>query len=172
MTTISLGRLDITGFESTNKVVPASIPIDLSTETWRTMMRVVIPVAAGDLVSAQAWTKTTDDVGYNVGVGQHLWWYDVDLPAAERVWFRFDEEAGSVGMNNTPDVHHLTLPIAVPCLVPGSWPAGHRMAVVVRADAHSTAWDRDGDGLAEDKLTVDPAGRLSVFRFTPRTEAV
>ncbi|MGM9380352.1 hypothetical protein [Streptomyces antibioticus] len=168
-TNISLGALDITGFSTTNEVVPASIPIDLRTDTWRTMLRLVLPVAAGDLISATAWTRTTNDAGYNVGVGQHLWWYDVDLPADQRVWHRFDEEAGSVGMNVTPDLHHLTLPVDVPLLVPAGWPPGHRMAVVVRADAHSTAWDRDGNGKADDSLTVDPCGRLTAWRCTPRT---
>jgi len=181
MTVINAGALDLTGFHTTNEVVPADLVIDLSTSTWKTVMRVVVPVQAGDLLDVSAWMKATNDEGYNVGLGAHLWAYDCDpapgpdgtVPAVSvRPWWRLDGEAGSVGENVTKDTHHITLAVAVPYVVPADWPVGHRIVVVLRADAHSTAWDKDGDGVAEDRLTVDPYGRLTVRRYTPRTEAL
>lgn len=178
MTVINLAGLDVTGFHSTNEVVPSDLVVDLPTDTWRTVMRVVVPVQAGDVLDVSAWMKVTDDVGYTVGLGVHLWWYDCDNGLGTAgTWSRLDEPAGSAGMNVTKDLHHLTLGVAVPFVVPANWPVnpdtgvGHRIVIALRADAHSTLWDRDGDGLAEDRLTVDPNGRLTVRRYTPRTEA-
>ncbi|MEV0884761.1 hypothetical protein AB0J03_13095 [Streptomyces microflavus] len=171
MTTITLPALQLVGFHSTNEVVPDHLPVDLSPATWRTIMRVVVPVAAGDLLDVDAWFKVTNDirpVAYPVGVGAHLWAYDCDSgQGTAGPWWRLDPDAGSVGMNVDRDLHHLTLPLAVPYRVPADWPDGHRLVVVLRADAHSTAWDRDGDGLAQDWLTVDPCGRLTVRRYCP-----
>ncbi|WP_405549535.1 hypothetical protein OG215_25300 [Streptomyces globisporus] len=174
MTTISLPAIRLAGFHSTNEVAATSLPVDLPTNTWRTILRVVAPVAAGDLLDVSAWFKVTNDirpVAYPVGVGAHLWAYDVDdgKGAARTAddWWRLDPEAGSVGMNVHRDLHHLVLPVEVAYQVPGDWPPGHRMVIALRADAHSTAWDKDGDGLAEDRLTVDPYGRLTVRRYCP-----
>lgn len=159
-----VGRLDLVGFHSTGEVTADELPIDLPTTTWRTVLRVVVPVDAGDLLDVSAWMRTTTSVDYPVGVGEHLWAYDVDVPAAEREWWRLDP-SGSVGMNIVRDVHHLTLGLELPYVVPATWPPGHRIVVVLRADAHSTAWDRDGNGRADDALAVDPNGRLTVRRF-------
>jgi hypothetical protein len=50
--------------------------------------------------------------------------------------------------------------------VPADWPDGHRMTVVLRGDAHSTAADGQ-------YLTVDPLyGQLTVRRYAPRMEAL
>ncbi|MET7412526.1 hypothetical protein [Streptomyces rubiginosohelvolus] len=169
MTTINLPDLVLRGFHSTNEVVPSSLVVDLPTTTWATIMRVVVPVSAGDLLDVSAWCKVTNNikpVAYPVGVGAHLWAYDCDSGLGSAgVWERLDPDAGSVGMNVDRDLHHLILPVEVAYQVPADWPAGHRMVVVLRADAHSTAWDRDGDGLAQDRLTVDPYGRLTVRRY-------
>ena len=178
MTVIAAGPLDLTGFHSTNEIVPSDLVVDLSTETWKTIMRLVVPVQPGDLLDVSAWMKVTDDLGYTVGLGEHLWWYDVDNGlGAAGTWSRLDPEAGSAGMNVTKDVHHLTLGVAVPFVVPADWPVNtetgkpHRICVALRADAHSTLWDKDGNGLAEDRLTMDKVGRLTVRRYTQRTEA-
>ncbi|MGH3584712.1 MAG: hypothetical protein ACRDQ0_00150 [Pseudonocardia sp.] len=161
MTVTDLAGLAMCGFHSTNEVVPSKLKVDLPTTTWATIMRVVVPVAPGDLLDVSAWFKVTNDVGYNVGVGAHLWAYDVDSgQGTAGPWWRLDDVAGSVGMNVTKDLHHLTLPVAVPYVVPADWPEGHRIVIVLRADAHSTAWK------AGDNLTVDPYGRLTVRRYT------
>ncbi|MFC9247742.1 hypothetical protein ACFT7S_28150 [Streptomyces sp. NPDC057136] len=165
MTIISTSDLALTGFHSTNEVVPTSLKVDLSAATWVTIMRVVVPVDAGDLLDVDAWFKVTNDitpVAYPVGVGAHLWAYDCDSgEGTAGPWWRLDEEAGSVGMNVFRDLHHLVLPVAVPYQVPADWPAGHRMVVALRADAHSTAWQTG------DTLTVDQVGRLTVRRYVP-----
>ncbi|MBV7671366.1 hypothetical protein STHAL_18110 [Streptomyces halstedii] len=167
MTSFSLtadapGGLPLAGLYTTNDVATAALPVDLATDTWRTILRVVVPVEAGDVLDVGAWFKVTNDVGYNVGVGAHLWAYDVDSgQGTAGPWWRLDAVAGSVGMNVTKDLHHLTLPVAVPYVVPEGWPAGHRIVIVLRADAHSTAWK------AGDTLTVDKVGRLTVRRYVP-----
>lgn len=163
MTIINLPALALAAFHSTNEVVPSTLKVDLSTATWVTVMRVVVPVEAGDLLDVTAWFKVTNDIvptAYPVGVGAHLWAYDCDSGyGAAGTWWRLDD-AGSVGMNVDRDLHHLTLPLAVAYQVPDDWPAGHRIVVVLRADAHSTAWQTG------DTLTVDPCGRLTVRRYT------
>ncbi|MFE2021291.1 hypothetical protein ACFW9O_24915 [Streptomyces sp. NPDC059499] len=164
MTLLNLPALSLSGFYSTNELVPTTLKVDLSTATWSTIMRVVVPVAAGDLLDVSAWFKVTNDLGYNVGVGAHLWAYDVDdgapVPRPAESWWRLDPDAGSVGMNVTPDMHHLTLPVALPYQVPDDWPDGHRITIALRADAHSTAWKPNHS------LTVDQVGRLTARRYT------
>jgi len=170
--------IPLTGFHSTNEIVASTLKVDLPTTTWVTIMRVVVPVQPGDLLDVSAWFKVTNDIvptAYPVGVGAHLWAYDVDdgapSPRAADTWWRLDEDAGSVGMNVFRDLHHLVQSVEVPYVVPADWPAGHRITIALRADAHSTAWDKDGDGVAEDRLTVDPVGRLTVRRYSPAQEA-
>ncbi|MFE7754329.1 hypothetical protein [Streptomyces sp. NPDC057429] len=168
------GPLPLTGFHSTNEIVPTSLRVDLPTTTWVTILRVVVPVEPGDLLDVSAWFKVTNDIlptAYVVGVGAHLWAYDCDSGyGTAGDWWRLDAEAGSVGMNVFRDLHHLVQSVEVPYVVPADWPVGHRMVIALRADAHSTQWDKDGDGLAEDRLTVDPYGRLTVRRYTPTSE--
>lgn len=167
MTIITRVNPVLAAFHSTNEVVATSLPIDLPTNTWRTIMRVVLPVTGGDLLDVSSWFKVTSEAPYNVGVGAHLWGYDLDngLGAAPENWFRLDGEAGSVGMNVTKDIHHLTLGVDVPFSVPVDWTEGHRIVIALRADAHSTAWDKDGNGKVDDHLEVDPYGRLTVRRY-------
>ncbi|MFE6931742.1 hypothetical protein ACFVDT_06895 [Streptomyces sp. NPDC057699] len=175
MTEIRLSvPLPLTGFYSTNEVVPSSLKVDLPTTTWSTILRVVTHVAPGDLLDVSAWLKVTNDIPnpYPVGVGAHLWGYDCDSGyGTAGDWWRLDPEAGSVGMNVFRDLHHLVQSVEVPYVVPADWPTGHRMVIALRADAHSTQWDRDGDGVAKDRLTVDPQGRLTVRCYTPTPEA-
>lgn len=137
------------------EVTASYLPVDEVTDTWRIMLRVVVPAAAGDLLEVNARARVTNDCGYTIGVGWHLWAYDADLPAAERVWSRI---GASNGDNVTPDRHHMPLCIHDVWEVPAGWPQGHRAVVALRADAHSTAC-RTGD-----RLTVDPLGSITVRR--------
>lgn len=166
-------KLDQVGFYSTDDIVPADLVIDGVTTTWKTVLRVVVGeppasedpgVQAGDLLKVDTWFKATNDAGYNVGLGVTLWWYDLDNGLGSAgTWYRLDPESGSTGENVTPDGHHISLGLRSPFLVPEDWPAGHRIVVAVRGDAHSTAWDSDDhDGTADDRLTLDQYGVLMV----------
>ena len=165
MITDAAGPLVLAGLHATDEVTASTLPVDLPTDTYRTMLRVVVPVDAGDLLDVAAWARVTNDTGrdrgedgYTVGVGYHLWCYDVDAPeGSSGPWTRISPWCGD---NVTRARHHM--PLAIDCVyrVPGDWPAGHRMVVVLRADAHSTAW------VAGDTLTVDQAyGHLTVRRW-------
>lgn len=139
---------------STDEVVATSLPVDLSTETWRTMLRAVVPVAAADQLDVSAWARVTNDCGYVIGVGWHLWAYDVDAALGSAgPWWRISLSNGD---NVEPKRHHMPLHISTVYEVPADWPAGHRIVVVLRADAHSTA------AQSGDVLTVDPLGSLVV----------
>ncbi|GFH34281.1 hypothetical protein [Streptomyces pacificus] len=159
MTILSTGGLSLAGLHSTTEVVASSLPVDLVTTTWRTMLRLVVPVAAGDVLDVDARARVTSDVGYTVGVGWHLWAYDVDDgQGSAGPWWRIGTSCGD---NVPPDRHHMPLAITDVYQVPQDWPAGHRIVIVLRADAHSTAW------VSGDTLTVDAGyGRLTVRRWT------
>ncbi|MGA3524177.1 hypothetical protein [Melissospora conviva] len=148
----------LASLHSTNEVVAANLPVDLATTSWRTMLRAVVPVTAGDLLDVSAWARVTNDVGYTVGVGWHLWAYDADSgQGTAGPWWRISLSCGD---NVDKTRHHMPLTISTTYEVPADWPEGHRIVVVLRADAHSTAW-RKGD-----LLTVDPLGHLAVRRWT------
>ncbi|MET8841440.1 hypothetical protein ABZW67_15270 [Streptomyces rubiginosohelvolus] len=142
---------------STREVVAETLPVDLPVNTWRTMLRLVVPVCAGDWLDVHGWARVTNDTGrdrgdagYTVGVGWHLWAYDVDdgkgAARTEADWRRISPLKGD---NVTRQRHHMPMDISTLYQVPADWPEGHRMVVVLRADAHSTAWK------AGDTLTVD-----------------
>lgn len=153
---------------SSSDIVPSAAPVKTVPGTFSTVLRKVIQAAPGDVLDVNGWFKVTNDLGYNVGVGAHLWQYELDngLGSAGE-WKRLDPEHGSVGTNVTPDIHHLTTHIHVVYEVPADWPADeetgvyHRMTVALRLDAHSTA------AQAGHQLTVDPYGRLTVRRYRP-----
>lgn len=147
------------GLYATDEVVAASLPVDLATDTWRTMMRVVVPVAAGDLLDVSARARVTNDLPYTVGVGWHLWAYDVDSgQGSSGPWWRISTSSGD---NVFSPRHHMPLHITTVYQVPEDWPGGHRITVVLRADAHSTAWQ------AGDTITVDQGyGQLTVRRWS------
>ncbi|MCP3817839.1 hypothetical protein NLX86_06715 [Streptomyces sp. A3M-1-3] len=149
---------------TTTEIVPTTLPVDGVVDTWRTIMRLVLPVRAGDRLDISSQFDVTNDVGknrgdagYTVGVGTHLWWYDVDLPAEERVWRRVHD---STGDNVDRGRHHMPIVLDDILDVPPDWPEGHRITIALRADAHSTAWQ------AGDVLTVESTGRLTVRRWT------
>lgn len=150
----------LTAAYSNNDWQATSIPIDLSTNTPVTLLRQVVAVSAGDTLDIVGEARLTDDEGYTVGVGTHLVWYDVDdgipWPHAQP-W----QPIGSpTGDNVTKDRHHIPGSINRLFTIPADWPAGHRIVVVLRVDAHSTAWQ------AGDRLTVDPYGILIVRHWT------
>ncbi|MFB7219332.1 hypothetical protein [Streptomyces sp. NPDC056227] len=169
--TNATGPLTLAGLHSTDEVVPSTIPVDLATDTYRTMLRVVVPVAAGDLLDISGWARVTNDVGrnrgdagYTVGVGWHLWMYDAsDGLGSAGLWTRISPLCGD---NVSRDRHHMPLAIDTLYTVPADWPAEHLMVVVLRADAHSTAW-KSGDTLTVDR----DYGQLTARRWTPPAAA-
>lgn len=149
-----------TGIWSTDEVVPSTLKVDLSSSTYATMLRLIVPVAGGDLVDVHGWARVTNDLSYVVGVGYHLWAYDVDDGLGSKgTWTRISPYKGD---NVDTKRHHLPIDVSCAYQVPADWPDGHRMTVVLRADAHSTAW-RDGDTLTVDRLY----GSLVVRRWSP-----
>ena len=97
------------GIWYTDEVVAGKLAVDRSASSWATMLRLVVPVTAGDLLDVAAWACVTNDVGYTVG--WHLWQYDVDdgVPAVRKVWRRISP---SLGDNVDRPRHHL--PLAIP----------------------------------------------------------
>ena len=146
------------GLYATDEVVASTLPVDLATDTYRTMMRVIVPVNAGDLIDVEARGRVTNDLSYTVGVGYHLWAYDVDNGlGSSGTWWKISSDNGD---NVDHTRHHMPLHTSTVYQVPADWPTGHRITVVFRADAHSTAWK------AGNTLTVDKAyGQLTVRRW-------
>lgn len=172
MAALSTTGMQLAGIQATDGLAPAAaglalgslectaIPVDLSTSSYRTLFRVVMgAVQAGDLLDIDAWARVTNNVGYNVGVGWHVWIYDYNNPLKTNgPWWRISPLNGE---NVTPDMHHM--PLHTSCLhrMPDDWPDGHRPVVALRADAHSTAWQPG------DTLDVDAGyGQLIVRRWT------
>lgn len=151
----------LAGVISDDQVVSSTIPVDLSTNTPARIMRVVVePTVAGDVLDITGEIRVTNDLGYTVGVGLHLRWYDLDdgvpWPHAQP-WTQIKTPTGD---NVFSPRHHMPLTMSRLYQVPAAWEAGHRMTVNLLADAHSTAW-KTGD-----KLTVDAYGELIVRRWT------
>ena len=146
---------------SDDEVVASSIPVDLSSNTGKMLMRVVIdPTVPGDVLDISARARVTNDLSYTVGVGYHLWTYDVDdgQPWPHAPWVRISPLNGD---NVFHPRHHMPLHTSAVYQVPDDWTAGHRMVVLLQADAHSTAWQ------SGDSITVDQAyGLLTVRRWT------
>ena len=160
--TTSAPSLALAGITATDQVVATTLPVDLSAETWRTMLRQVVPVDADDVLDIEAWARVTNDTSYTVGIGWHVWAYDVDSGLGSAgPWTRISPWNGD---NVPPPRHHMPLAIDTVYQIPADWPAGHRITVVLRADAHSTA------ALSGDTVAVDQEyGHLTVRRWTPLT---
>ena len=157
------GNLVLKGEYWTDVITPGvTLPVDTVTDTWRTIATRVLPVDPGDVLDVDARTRVTNDTGrtrnqpgYTVGVGAHLWMYDCDPDPDEagvvpvvsaRPWARIGP---SWGDNVDRDRHHLPIHVTAHWQVPATWPPGHRIVIVLRADAHSTA------AVAGDALAVD-----------------
>jgi hypothetical protein len=142
-----------------NELDTTSIPVDLPVTTGKRLLRVVLPATlAGDVLDITYKFGVTSDVGYNVGVGAHIWYYAYSDPDG---WAnRVQISDMLTGENVTPDVHHLAMDVSFSWRVPADWTAG-RMVLALVVDAHSTAWK------AGDTLTVEPGyAQLRAHRWT------
>lgn len=151
MSTFATTGLALVGAQATNPFAPPSgtlalgqlestaIPVDLPSDTYRTLYRVVMGgVNPGDILDIDADARVTNNCGYNIGVGWHLWMYSYTNPLRiSGPWWRISAFSGE---NVTPDMHHMPLHISTLYRMPDDWPPGHRPVVILRADAHSTAW--------------------------------
>lgn len=179
MATISTVGMNAAGavMNNDNTAAAAGLPVDEVTTTWRTVYRVVWPTPGclpGDVYRVHGEASVTNNVGraangtitgvrYIVGIGFHLWYYDVDYQGTVPVADRMIKIGDSEGENVTPELHHLPLDITRWFTVPATWEPGHRPVLVLRADAHSTAWNENGGG---DTITVDKLGLIEAFRWT------
>lgn len=171
MATFSTADQVLVGAQATDPFAPAAgslalgqlettdIPVDLSTTSYRILYRVVMGgVEPGDTLDIDADARVTNDLGYNIGVGWHLWMYDYNNPLKTNgPWWRISALSGE---NVTANMHHMPLHLSTLFTMPADWPSGHRPVIVFRADAHSTAWQ------SGDTLTVDAGyGQLIVRRW-------
>jgi hypothetical protein len=163
VTTTSTTGLDPAGMYSSNDIpaAAAGLPVtDGDPQVFRILARVVVPAQAGDRLDVSARAQVTNDCGYVVGVGAHIAYCSTEN-VAEVPLTR--AAGGSFGDNVEPKRHHA--PIFIPTEVievPPNWPAGHRMTVQFRANAHSTSVERR----AGDAVTVEQSGRITVRRWT------
>jgi len=158
----------LAGLYATDEVPATKVKVQAAAGlAYATLLRIVVPVAAGDVLDVSGRARVTNDTvnpAYTVGVGYHLWQYDVDNGlGASGTWTRISSYCGD---NVDHTRHHMPLLVDTVYTVPADWPTGHRMTVVLRGDAHSTAADGQ-------YLTVDPLyGQLTVRRYAPRMEAL
>jgi hypothetical protein len=150
------------GLYATDVVPATTLPIGTGPDLgYRTLLRVVVPVAAGDILDITARARVTNDTSppYTVGVGYHLWMYDTDNGlGTSGVWTQISTDCGD---NVSHDRHHMPLLTDTVYTVPPDWPAGHRMTIVMRGDAMSTLADGQS-------ITVDQTyGQLTVRRYAP-----
>ncbi|MFF9690218.1 hypothetical protein [Streptomyces sp. NPDC014623] len=150
---------------SNENLMSTAIPIDLSSATPKPLYRLITgPLSPGEQLDITADARVSNAAGYpggtryTVGVGWHLWRYTyVGAGASTGTWTRIGHYSGS---NVTADTHHLDLHINRHYTIPDDWTPGDRMAIVLQADAHSTAWKANG---GNDTLTVDSGyGQLIV----------
>lgn len=172
MATFSTADQTLVSAQATDPFAPAAgslylgqletvaIPVDLASDTYKTLYRVVMGgVHPGDSLDIDADARVTNNMGYNIGVGWHLWMYSYTNPLRiSGPWWRISALSGQ---NVTHNMHHMALHISTLYRMPDDWPPGHRPVIVLRADAHSTAWQPGHT------LTVDPGyGQLIVRRWT------
>lgn len=164
--TTPVPALTLADIYATQTVPASTLPIGLRSGLgYRTLLRVVVPVTAGDVLDVTGRARVTNDTapGYTVGVGYHLWMYDTDSgQGTAGVWTQISTDCGD---NVTRDRHHMPLLVDTVYTVPADWPAGHRMTVVLRGDAMSTL--ADGQSITVDK----EYGQLTVRRYTQIQEA-
>jgi hypothetical protein len=122
--------------------IATTLPVDLSTSTWRDISKVSLPVNPGDTVKIEARARVTNDNSYVVGVGFHTWVGPLGGQPKARV-------GASSGDNVDRTRHHLPLVITDVYRVPATHKAGDFLTFTLRADAHSTAW-KSGDVLKVD----------------------
>jgi hypothetical protein len=152
------------GLHATDEVPATKLKVQPAAGlAYATLLRLVVPVAAGDVLDIGGRARVTNDTnpGYTIGVGYHLWQYDVDNGLGSAgAWTRISSYCGD---NVDRTRHHMPLLVDTVYTVPADWPDGHRMTIVLRGDAHSTAADGQ-------YLTVDPEyGQLTIRRYQPST---
>jgi len=119
---------------------------------FEVVLKAPVPVSGGDTLDVSGYFRVTNDLPANVGVAGHLWAYDLDGDRAAQ-W----RIGPATGDNVDRARHHMPITLDTVYTVPNDWPDGHRMMVVMKADAHSTATN----GL----VTVDDNGNL-IIRIT------
>ena len=172
-----MGRMLSNGedFPDTFGLRATKIPVDLSSGTPVRVRHVLLPgTVAGDHVKVHAEIDVTNDAGrntavgkrYTVGIGISLWWYDASAPTTPvdlrtPTWKQIGD---SRGMNCTVDLHHLAMCISGDFTVPDGWQDGHQPCVVLRADAHSTAWASNSP-TGGDWIDIEDHGQLVATRY-------
>lgn len=152
----------LAGLYATDDVPATKMRINLGAGiSYATLLRIVVPVQPGDVLDVSGRARVTNDTSpsYTVGVGYHLWQYDVDNGlGASGTWTRISSFCGD---NVDKTRHHMPLLVDTVYTVAADWPAGHRMTIAMRGDAMSTAADGQ-------YLTIDPEyGQLTVRRYQP-----
>ncbi len=137
-------------YAHSNEVEIDTLPVTASAgEGFEVVLRTSAAVDGGDTLDVSAYFRVTNELAANVGVGGHLWAYDLDGDPS-RQW--------RIGPSNGDNVdrqrHHMPVALQTVYAVPEDWPDGHRMAVLLKADAHSTA--------TSGSLDVDANGNLIV----------
>jgi hypothetical protein len=153
-----------TGLVHDTDVTATTLPVStVAGSNFKTLLRVVTPAEPGDILDITGRARVTCELAYTCGVGYYLWAYDADdgVPYANKVWTQIGPYNGdNVWESTTANRHHMPLHISDVYQVPSTWPAGHRMTVVFRADAHSTK------AIAGQSLDVDgDYGSLTVRRW-------
>lgn len=119
--------------------------------TFITVRLFTMFVAEGDTLLITGELNLTNNTGrdadqdmipgyeaFGAGIATSLWIYDANAPAAERpaTWLRL----GTNGENCTVEGHHIAQGLQRPYQVPAGWDPTHQMGIVLRVDAHSTAY--------------------------------
>lgn len=149
-----------------NELETLSIPIDLPTTTGKRLLRVVLPATlAGDVLDISFKFGVTNNAGYTVGVGAHIWYYGYADPDGWANRVQINDMLTGQNVDTTL-VHHLPMNVSFSWRVPAGWDQG-RMVLALVVDAHSTAW-KPGDTL---KVESGYA-QLRVHRWTNPPVAV
>ncbi|MFI1701946.1 hypothetical protein ACH419_39200 [Streptomyces bobili] len=128
-----------------NELETLSIPVDLPTTTGKRLIRVILPATlAGDVLDISFKVGLTNNAGYVIGAGAHIWYYPYLDPDG---WAKRVQISDMLtGQNvDTNIVHHLPMAASFSWRVPADWDWG-RMGLALVVDAHSTAW-KPGDTL-------------------------
>lgn len=163
MLTTTTGPLALERLIQTDEPAATSLPVATSS-TRRTVLRAAVPVAPGDLLDVTARAQVTNDTGKNIGVGWHLWVYDVDMQPVVPPLSAWTRIAPWTADNVDPTRHHMPLITDAVWTVPADWPEGHRAMVVFQAAAFRTTpiagetvrVDQDYCLLAIRRLTAPP----------------
>lgn len=162
------------GLHVTRKVRVASVPVVLTSSTFRNALIKTVRCNPGEVLDIYADLKVTNDAGrwtetgkrYTVGVGYHLWSYDATITPADARLATWAVIGDTTGQNCTVDMHHMQLNIGRTLLIPDTWQPGNAVGIVLRVAAMSTRW-ADNSPTGGDTLTVDPDGTLKVTRWAP-----